>query len=52
VDATAQETVRESETVVRYEKPAHDPLLVAAGFDTTETVIPWSGSNRLKLLFG
>jgi hypothetical protein len=52
VDATAQVTVGESEIVVRYQKRAHNPLLVAAGFDTTETVIPWLGSKRLKLLFG
>ena len=52
VDATAQATVGESEIVVRYQKRAHKPLLVAAGFDTTETVIPWLGSKRLKLLFG
>ena len=30
----------ESEIVVRYQKRAHNPLLIAAGFDTTETVIP------------
>ena len=52
MDATAQAAVGESEIVVRYQKRAHNPLLVAAGFDTTETVIPWLGSKRLKLLFG
>ena len=52
VDATAQVTIAESEIVVRYQKRAHNPLLVAAGFDTTETVIPWLGRKRLKLLFG
>ena len=52
VDATAHVTVGESEIVVRYQKRAHNPLLVAAGFDTTETVIPWLGRKRLKLLFG
>jgi hypothetical protein len=52
VDATAHATVSESEIVVRYQKRAHNPLLVAAGFDTTETVIPWLGRKRLRLLFG
>jgi hypothetical protein len=52
VDATAHVTVGESEIVVRYQKRAHNPLLVAAGFDTTETVIPWLGRRRLRLLFG
>ena len=52
VDATAHVTIGESEIVIRYQKRAHNPLLVAAGFDTTETMIPWLGRRRLKLLFG
>jgi hypothetical protein len=52
VDATAHVTVGESEIEVRYQKRAHNPLLVAAGFDTTEMAIPWLGRKRLKLLFG
>jgi len=52
VDATAHVTIRESEIIVRYQNRAHSPLLVASGFDTTETVIPWLGRKRLKLLFG
>jgi hypothetical protein len=52
VDATAHVTIRESEIIVRYQNRAHNPLLVASGFDTTETVIPWLGRKRLKLLFG
>jgi hypothetical protein len=52
VDATAQVTIGESEIIVRYQKRAHNPLLVAAGFDTTEMVIPWLGRKRLRLLFG
>jgi hypothetical protein len=52
VDATAVVTISESEVVIRYQKRAHNPLLVAAGFDRTETVIPWLGSKRLRLVFG
>ena len=52
VDATAKVTISESEIVVRYQKRAHNPLLVAAGFDRTETVIPWLGGKRLRLVFG
>ena len=33
VDATAVVTIGESEVVIRYQKRAHNPLLVAAGFD-------------------
>jgi Transposase DDE domain len=52
VNATADVTISESEIVVRYQKRAHNPLLIAAGFDTTETTIPWLSRKRLRLLFG
>jgi transposase-like protein len=52
VDATAMVMVGESEIVVRYQKRAHNPMLVAGGFDRTETVIPWLGDKRLRLVFG
>jgi len=52
VNATADVTISESEIVVRYQKRAHNPLLIAAGFDTTETAIPWLGRKRLRLVFG
>jgi hypothetical protein len=52
VDASARVTLGESEIVVRYQKRAHNPLLVAAGLDQTETRIPWLGGKRLRLVFG
>ena len=52
VDATAVVTIGESEVVIRFQKRAHNPLLVAAGFDRTETVIPWLKGKRLRLVFG
>jgi Transposase DDE domain len=52
VNATAEVTITESEIMVRYQKRAHNPLLIAAGFDTTETAIPWLGRKRLRLIFG
>src|SRR5271156_3605384 len=52
VDAAAKVTITGSEIVVRYQKRAHNPLLVAAGFDRTETVIPWLGRKRLRFVFG
>jgi hypothetical protein len=52
VDAAAKVKITESEIMVRYQKRAHNPLLVAAGFDTTDTVIPWLGGKRLRLVFG
>ena len=52
VDAAAKVKITASEIVVRYQKRAHNPLLVAAGFDRTDTVIPWLGGKRLQLDFG
>ena len=52
MDATAVVTIGDSEVVIRYQKRAHNPLLVAAGFDRTETVIPWLEGKQLRLVFG
>jgi hypothetical protein len=52
IDATAEITITESEVVVRYQKRAHDPLLIAAEFDETDVAIPWLGGRRLRLAFG
>jgi hypothetical protein len=52
IDATAQVTIQEKEIVVRFQKRAHNPLLMAAGFDATDTRIPWIGGKRLQFLFG
>ena len=52
VDATAQVMVSEREVVVRFQKRAHNPLLLAAGFDKTDTPVPWLGRKRLQLVFG
>jgi hypothetical protein len=38
--------------VVKFQKRAHNPLLIAAGFDRTDVVIPWLGGRRLRLVFG
>ena len=52
VDATAQVTITEQELEVRYQKRAHNPLLLAAGFDKTDLPIPWLDGKRLRLVFG
>jgi hypothetical protein len=52
VDATAQVTITEGEIEVRFQKRAHNPLLLAAGFDKTDLPIPWFGDKRLRLVFG
>jgi hypothetical protein len=52
VDAAAKVKITESEIVMRFQNRAHNPLLVAAGFDRTDTVIPWLGDRQLQLVFG
>ncbi len=52
IDATARLTIGEEELTVRYQKRAHNPLLLAAGFDKTDIKIPWLGGKRLRLVFG
>lgn len=52
VDATAVVSVTSSDIVVRFQKRAHNPLLMAAGLDQTEQLIPWLDNKRLRLTFG
>jgi hypothetical protein len=52
IDATAEITITEGQVVVKFQKRAHNPLLLAAGFDQTDLVIPWLGGKRLRLVFG
>jgi transposase-like protein len=52
IDATAGITITGGDVVVRFQKRAHNPLLVAAGFDKTDAAIPWLGGKRLRLVFG
>jgi hypothetical protein len=52
VDATATIKITEDEIIVQYQKRAHNPLLLDANFHKAETVIPWLGQKKLKLVFG
>ena len=52
IDATALVTISENEVLVRFQKRAHNPLLLAAGFDKTDVRVPWLGRKRLSLAFG
>ena len=52
VNATAHVSVQDREIVVRFQKRAHNPLLVNAGLDQTDTKVPWLGRKRLRLVFG
>lgn len=52
VDATAHVSLTHKDIVVRFQKRAHNPLLLAAGFDSTPVSVPWLGGKRVRLQFG
>lgn len=52
IDATASVQISEDEILVRFQKRAHNPLLIAAGFHETDIRVPWLGGRRLQLIFG
>lgn len=52
VNATATLAIDATHVHVHFQKRAHNPLLVAAGFDKTDLPIPWLARKRLALTFG
>jgi hypothetical protein len=52
IDATAHIDIDSRGIWVQFQKRAHNPLLVAAGFDNTDVQIPWLGNKRLRFTFG
>jgi transposase len=52
IDATAVIAIDERTVVVKFQKRAHNPMLVAAGFGNTDLRIPWLGNKRLRFIFG
>jgi len=52
IDATATVTLDESGIHVYFQKRAHNPLLLAAGFDQIHPRIPWLANKPLHLYFG
>jgi len=52
IDATATLLLDKQTLVVQFQKRAHSPLLLAAGFDRTDIPIPWLGNRRLQFRFG
>jgi hypothetical protein len=51
IDATATLVIDERTIRVHYQKRAHNPLLLAAGFDQTDVRVPWLG-KQLQFVFG
>lgn len=52
VDATAEVSIEDDAILVRFQKRAHNPLLLAADFAKPDSPIPWLGNKRLRLAFG
>ena len=52
VEATALVSITEKEILVKFQKRAHNPLLLAAGFAETDVRVPWLGGKHLRILLG
>ena len=52
VNATAQITIDADTLLVRFQKRAHNPLLLAADFAKTDIAIPWLANKKLRFAFG
>lgn len=52
VEAVALVTIGDSEIEVRFQKRAHNPMLLAAEFAQRDVAVPWLGGKRLRLAFG
>jgi Transposase DDE domain len=52
IDAVGLITLSDDVIQVQYQKRAHNPLLIAAGFGTTDVPVPWLGYKRLRFVFG
>jgi hypothetical protein len=52
VNATAQVVLGEKEISIHMQKRAHNPFLIAAGFQNTDVVIPWLARKRLHIVLG
>jgi len=40
--------ITERDITVRFQKRAHNPLLMAAGFAQTDQPVPWLGKKKLR----
>jgi len=52
IHASATVHIDSAHVLVRFQKRAHNPLLVSADFHKTDIPIPWLGNKHLRLLFG
>ncbi len=52
VDATAAVDISTEAITVRFQKRAHNPLLLSGGFDKKQVKVPWLDNRTLRLVFG
>jgi hypothetical protein len=52
INASAVIRITDDAIVVKFQRRAHNPLLIAAGLDKTNVAVPWLGAKRLQLVFG
>ncbi|HEU0203339.1 MAG TPA: transposase [Burkholderiaceae bacterium] len=52
INAVAQVSITARDIEVRFQKRAHNPLLLAAGVAQTAVPVPWLGNKRLRFVFG
>lgn len=52
VDATATVDISTEAVTVRFQKRAHNPLLLNGGFDKKQVKVPWLDNRDLRLVFG
>ncbi len=52
VDATAYISSTKKDITVKFQKRAHNPLLLAAGFDKMDLKIPWLENKTFRIILG
>ena len=52
IDATATLIINKKDILVRFQKRAHNPLLISADFDKVDLKVPWLNGKRICFVFG
>ncbi len=52
IDATANIKITKNDIAVKFQKRAHNPMLIAADFDKTDISIPWLDNKKLRIVIG
>jgi hypothetical protein len=52
IDATADIAIGANEVLIKFQKRAHNPFLLASGFGDLKTRIPWWDDKTLRFQFG